>query len=92
MGVSPNSSRRWYWEPWEGSQTLPRCCAAGTAGRLRTRLLAADLVRFLAPRLHGYGHAPSSLVATEVPRYALLGPEFGDTPYRPMVSAVTTPK
>jgi len=24
------------WEPWEGSQTLPRCFAAGKAGRLRT--------------------------------------------------------
>jgi hypothetical protein len=26
------------WEPWKGSHTLPRWCAAGTAGRLPTRL------------------------------------------------------
>ena len=31
---------RLSWEPWEGSQTLPRRFAAGKAGRLRTRLLA----------------------------------------------------
>jgi hypothetical protein len=42
--------------------------------------LAVDLVRFLAPRLHDYGHAPSSLVAIEVPRFAQLGLEFGVTP------------
>jgi hypothetical protein len=28
---------RLSWEPWEGSQTLPRGFAVGQAGRLRTR-------------------------------------------------------
>ena len=30
------------WEPWEGSQTLPRWCAAGGAGGLPTRLSDAS--------------------------------------------------
>ena len=31
------------WEPWEGSQSLPRWCAAGEAGGLPTRLVSTTL-------------------------------------------------
>jgi hypothetical protein len=39
------------WEPWEGSHTLPRCCAAGEAGWLRTRASEARYLIGLAHRL-----------------------------------------
>jgi hypothetical protein len=31
-------ARHCRWKPREGFHTFPRCCAAGKAGRLRTRL------------------------------------------------------
>jgi len=43
---------RFRWEPWEGSQTLPRSSAASVAGRLRTRLRSPrELPRQCGPQI-----------------------------------------
>src|SRR5450631_803124 len=43
------------WEPWTGSQTLPRRFAAGKAGRLRTRRLST--VQLFQERMHVFAAA-----------------------------------